>query len=462
VADLFRMLGFTSNALDAQRFGLDVVGQNIANVNTPGYARRVADLGAVPAVEPLSAGSGVEILGVRSLRDMLIARRLWAEVPREQREQASADALGVVEVALGTPGSSIDQRLNDFFDAFAGLADAPTSATARQEVILQAGALASSFRDLTARLDASVRDTDNRVRDGVRQVNELTSRIASLNAAFATVPPNSSEALNLRDQMTQALEQLSGLVAANAAQRSDGGYDVELAGGGTLVVGTEAYALGVSNRADSGLAELTLGDAVVTGTVTSGQIGGLLYVRDQALPAYQARLDGLAHSVAERVNATHRQGYDANGAPGEEVFVLPAGQAGAARTIAVADALNAPGGEALIAASGAGAAGDNQNARALAALRDGRFLDGGTATFVDAWSQLVYRVGQDTASARNGAATHGEVAAQIRNLQDGVSGVSLDEEAADMMRFQRAYEANARFFRAIDDTLDIMMKAFGA
>ena len=462
MADLLRMLGFTSNALEAQRFGLDVVGQNIANVNTPGYARRVVDLGAVPAVEPQSAGSGVEVLGVRSLRDMLIARRLWAELPREQREQAAAESLGVVEVALGEPGSSIDQRLNDFFDAFAGLADAPTSATARQEVILQAQTLAASFRDLATRFDVSVRDTDNRVRSVVQQVNELTDRVASLNGAFATVPPDSAEALQLRDQMTLALEELSGLAAVNAVQRSDGGYDIELAGGGTLVVGNQAYALQVTNRAGSGLAEIVAGDSVVTSAMTSGELGGLLYVRDSALPAYQARLDDLAYTLAQQVNATHRLGYDANGAPGGDVFVPLAGPAGSARALAVTDAIGAPGGEALIAASGTGAPGDNQNARALAALRDGKFLNGNTATFIEAWSGLVYAVGHDTAAATDAAQTHGEITAQIRNLQDSVSGISLDEEAADMMRFQRAYEANARFFRAIDDTLDILMKAFGA
>lgn len=462
MADLFRMLGFTSNALDAQRFGLDVVGQNIANVNTPGYARRVADLGAVPAVEPLSAGSGVEILGVRSLRDMLIARRLWAELPREQREQSAAASLGVVEVALGTPGASIDQRLDDFFDAFAGLSDAPTSTTARQGVILAAQALATSLRDLSASFEASVRDADTRVRGGVQQVNEITGRIAAFNREFARVPPNSSEALQLRDEMTQALEQLSGLLAVNAVARSDGGYDIELAGGGALVVGSQAYALTVTNRAGSGLAEIRAGDALVTASITTGAIGGQLYVRDAALPAYHARLDELAYALAQQVNQTHRQGYDANGAPGGDLFVPLAATEGAARAIAVVEALGAPGGEALIAASGTGAPGDNQNARALAALRDGRFLNGGTATFVDAWSQLVYLVGQDTASAESAAAVHGEIAAQIQNLQDGVSGVSLDEEAADMMRYQRAYEANARLFRAIDETLDIMMEAFGA
>ena len=84
----------SSRAMDAQRFGLDVAGQNMANVNTPGYSRRVVDLGAVPPVNSrYSAGSGVEVLGVRAQRDRLLDLRLYREVPQEQREAAIYESL---------------------------------------------------------------------------------------------------------------------------------------------------------------------------------------------------------------------------------------------------------------------------------------------------------------------------------------------------------------------------------
>jgi flagellar hook-associated protein 1 FlgK len=97
-------------------------------------------------------------------------------------------------------------------------------------------------------------------------------------------------------------------------------------------------------------------------------------------------------------------------------------------------------------------------ARAIAALRDGRVLNGGTATPVEAWAQFVYRVGGDVASARASSDTREQVVLQLQRLRDSVSGVSLDEEAAHLMRYQRSYEANARYFTTIVDTLDTLMQ----
>jgi len=111
-----------------------------------------------------------------------------------------------------------------------------------------------------------------------------------------------------------------------------------------------------------------------------------------------------------------------------------------------------------VAAAGVAATpGDNTQARALANLRDAKVLNGGTASFGDAWSQLVYSVGQDASSAKGEQDSRGEVVRQIINLRDSVSGVSLDEETANMMKFQRAYEANAKFFNTINETLDTLL-----
>jgi len=111
----------------------------------------------------------------------------------------------------------------------------------------------------------------------------------------------------------------------------------------------------------------------------------------------------------------------------------------------------------LVAASLTGAPGDNQSARAIANLRDTRVLNGGTTTLNDSWSQLVYRVGSDTQTAQAQRVSGQQVVDQITKLRDQVSGVSLDEEAAAMMKFQRAYEANARFFMSVNDTISTLM-----
>jgi flagellar hook-associated protein 1 FlgK len=111
-----------------------------------------------------------------------------------------------------------------------------------------------------------------------------------------------------------------------------------------------------------------------------------------------------------------------------------------------------------IAAASIADEGDNQTARAIAALRDARILNSGTATFTDVWSQMVYTVGRDSKDAEDSQITREEIVRQVDRLRDQVSGVSLDEEAANLLKFQRAYEANARFFRACEDTIDVLLQ----
>ena len=124
-----------------------------------------------------------------------------------------------------------------------------------------------------------------------------------------------------------------------------------------------------------------------------------------------------------------------------------------ASSITVSAAISADPGK--VAAAAVPVPGDNQSARALAALKDGAVLNGGS--FTDAWAQLVYRVGTDSQTAQQELASRKELVAQVESLYDAVSGVSLDEEAMTMLRFQRAYEANARFFRAIDEAIQTLL-----
>ncbi len=456
MSGLLGMLSMAARSLDAQRFGLDVVGQNIANVNTPGYSKRVTELAAVPSTDRWSAGGGVEIVGARSMRDRLIDRRVRDEFSSQQRENAISQQLGVVEVAVGRAGGSLDAALDDFFDAFATLADTPTSASARQEVVLQGEALGKAFADVADRLSSARRDADIQVRSSVEQINELTRRIASLNEQLSGTSASTPEGAHLRDEVNRAVEELSGYVGINAIERENGGFDIDFAGGRPLVIGERSYAVSAVDDG-AGLARVEAGGVDVTALVSSGKLGGILAVRDTMLPDYLARLDQVAYDVVREVNALHQSGFDAAGAPGV-AFFQPVPLAGAASAVTMNPALTAAGGASLVAASGtSGVAGDTTVARNLAALRDRPITSGGSASASEAWGQLVYRVGRDRAAATASDKTQSEVLSQLQNLQDSVSSVSLDEEAADMLRFQRGYEANARFFTAIDQMLDTLI-----
>lgn len=448
---LFGMLGNTARALDAQRFGLDVVGTNMANVNTAGYSRRVLDLGAVPPVDRFSAGGGVEVLGVRARRDRLFDQRLFDEMPLAERQAAMADTLTLAEVSLGGPGASLDGALADFFDAFAALADAPTLTTARERVVSDAQALASSFRGLADRLAESGRATDARVRDDVGRLNGLTSRLAFLNGAIASAP--AAEALQLRDEQVRVTAEMSGILGVQVLELADGTFQVVTDSGRPLVIGADAYSLAASSVPPVGHAAIMAGDVDITADIRSGSLGGLLAVRDDAIPGYVSQLDRLAHDVAAAVNALHVSGFDQTGNPGTNFFVPPAAVPGAAASLQVNSEVATD--SRRVAAAGFASPGDNANARRLANLRDAPLSNGRTPAA--AWTGLVYRLGSDLQQATHELESRREIVHQIETLRDSVSGVSIDEEAATMMRFQRAYEANARFFTVIDEVLQTLL-----
>ncbi len=448
---LFGMLGSASRALDVQRFGLDVVGNNLANINTPGYTRRVADLGTVAPHDRFSAGNGAQVLGVRSLRDRLFDQRLFDEAPMERKQAALADTLGLAEVALGTPGSSLDSDLAQFFDAFAQLADAPTSPTARQQVLSEGAGLAAAFNGMSSRLTDAANAADARVRQDVIQINQLTDRIAVLNKAIGSAP--TSQTLHLRDEQMEAIKELSGIIGTQVIELADGTMQVQTRTGRPLVVGNDAYAVEAVSTPPYGYARIQAAGVDITAEITDGRVAGAIQARDQSIPAYMAQLDQIAYDVANAVNALHTTGYDKNGAVGGNFFTTPATVAGAAASLSLDAAI--AGHPERIAAAGVAVAGDNVIARQLADLRDAAIVGGQTPD--QAWSGLAYTVGRDVNRARVEQANRADILEQIEQLRDSVSGVSIDEEAAMMLRFQRAYQANAQFFTVIDETITTLL-----
>lgn len=453
MSGLFTTLSAASRALAAQDYGLNVTGQNIANLNTDGYSRRIVDLQEVAP----GAGGGVDATSARAQRDALLESRIRQAHPAEQQQSAIATSLGVVETTLGSPGQSIDGQLTAFFNTFASLSQDPTSSIARDGVVQQGQLLARAFNVMSTNFADARTAADSQIRSGVGRINSLAAQIASLNASIGNA--GGADAESLRDQQGVALKKLSGLADITVTQQVDGTASVSIGTGRALVVGGDAYALGIGSAGISGEATITSQGVDITSEISRGSVGGELLVRDQFVPGYQARLDQLAFGVAQQVNTLHAAGYDANGHTGQTLFTPLGSAAGAAAALAVDPAL--AGDSSLVAASSTGAAGDNRAAKAIANLRDARTMSGGTASLSDVWSQLVFRVGSDSQTAQAQQHSSQEIVNQIAKLRDQVSGVSLDEESANMLKFQRAYQANARLFSAVEQTLTTLMSMVG-
>ena len=452
---LFTTLTSASNALGAQSYGLDVTGQNIANVNTEGYTRRQLDLAERP--NPYGMG-GVDILGVHSTRDAFVDTRLRNELPSQSYDNARSGQLSSIESTLGAAGSSIDGALSALFGSFGALAVDPQSSVQRDGVVLQAGRLTKMFNDMAGRLDTARREADAQVRNTVPQINALSAKIAELNQRIGDA--NGVDTGALTDELNLSLQNLSKLTQVSVINHPEGTVDVSTGSGRALVVGAHGYALSVASAPSTGFAQIRAGGVDITSELRGGALGGFVDIRDTTIPKYQTQLDQLAYDVGQQVNTVHAGGYDLSGTPGAAFFAPLASAAGAAAALKVDPAIAAD--SSKIAASKTGAAGDNGTAQDLAALRDANVASGGTTTFIGSWSTFVNNVANDSADAQSSLKTRDDIVTSIQKLRDSVEGVSLDEEAGRLMQYQRAYEANAKFFSAVNSTLSTLMGIFGA
>lgn len=452
MAGLLDSLTSTARSLSTARLGLEVAGQNLANINTEGYSRRTLVLAEVPPVEHLGAGRGVEVIGIQAHRDELVLTRLWNEQQRFQFGQAMTDGLREVEAAVGLAGQSLDASLGAFFDGFKTLADDPTSVTGRENAVRQGQQLMLAFHELSARLVDARRGADTSVVAAVDEVNDLARRVADLNEGIAAGGPDVE---SLRDARDETIARLRQIADVGVTRNTDGSVSLSIGSGRTLVVGSFSYAVDTQSTPPLGLASISIGGFDITSEIEGGRIGGLVHLRDTVVPGYATNLDQLAFDVVSMVNTLHQTGFDANGAAGGVYFTALGSAAGAAAAMEVDAAIVAD--SSLLAASATGALGDNAIARSIAGLRDNKFANGGSATATEAWGLLAYRIGSDLAAAKSANTAGEQVMQQLEQLRAQVSGVSMDEEAANLVRFQRAYEANARYFTTINDLLDTLM-----
>jgi len=324
-------------------------------------------------------------------------------------------------------------------------------------VLNTASELTRSFHEIAGRMSDAQRQADTRVRGTVEEINAVAAQIAALNRSMGTAVLETR--LPLQDQMSTLLRELNTLVNADVVERPDGGMDVTIGSGRALVIGAESYRVDAVSQPPSGLAAVQAGGRDITLEIRGGRLAGAIEARDTAIPDYLTRLDAIAYEMVRQVNTVHQGGFDQLGNTNQDFFAPLASATGAARLIEVDAAVAGDGRR--IAAAGVNEMGDNTVAKGLANLRDALVLDGNSASLVDGWSRLAYRVGRDTRSAIDGLKTQHDIVEQIDALRDSVSGVSLDEEAVQMIKFQRAYEANARFFGTVDETLSMLFQIIG-
>lgn len=435
------------SGLLAAQHALNVASQNTANVYTPGYSRQEVQLAtrSLGGFGHLDAGAGVEVTGLRRITDTYLTANVWRTTSQQSFDSQYRESIGYVEQVFGSEQLGITTGLDSFYAALNAATDAPQSIAPRQQVLATAEALSNRFNQLSANLDLQQRQLEEQSDAVLASANMLLEEIATLNRTITDIQSRGGNFSALEDQRDLAVAALSELVELKINRQRDGSLSVSLADGQGLVLGGTAATLSRAGDVYSvalGQQTLPLRQGV------GGTLGALLDYRNQELEPLRTALNTLATDMADRINDQLAQGLDLGepAQPGQPLFSYdPLSPAG---SLKVSPAMTAEG---LAFAAVDGGPGDNRNLLQLLDQKD-LFYNGYTSIL----GGLAVRSGQASAMAK--ASTELRLDAMAR--RDSVSGVNLDEEAMQLMKYIQAYQANARVVGVADEIFASLLNMF--
>lgn len=452
MASLLSTMYLATGAMAADQGALEVTGNNVANVNTPGYSREVPTLEEnTPAVVGnVTYGTGVSLAKVRSIRDPILQIRIQQETGQQGQLNASGAAMNQAQTLFASGSNDIGTEISNLFSSIAQLSTDPSNLSLRQGVLTAASNLASTFNNTASNLNVQRTNLDLNVSQSVQQVNTLTQQIAGLNGQITALQNVGQDASQFVDQRDNLINQLSGLIDVSEI-KSDTGVTLTTSNGTALVTGTQSYAL--NTQADPAGVQHVI-DAQgkdITAQINSGALAGLIQARDKAIPGLLNQLDTLASGLSSAFNSANASGFALNGNAGGNIFAPP--PAGGTRAAAhISLAITDP---ALIAASSDGSAGSNGNLANLSSIQNQTLIAGETPT--DYYASVVFNVGNDVSNSTAELQSSQLVLQQLQNQRGSISGVSLDEEAANMTQYQRAYDAAAQVVVAVNQMLETVI-----
>lgn len=490
----FSGISIALRALQTQQISLDITGHNVANVNNPNYSRQVALHSATkPYPTPMMGytpssgqlGTGVQISQINRMRDSFVDLRLRQQLHSKNYWNTMEEGLRQVELFFNEPTENgIHYALDQFLDSLQDLSREPDFASVREVVVQRAQVLVESVTGTRSQMQGLRENINGNIPIKVSEVNSLATRLADLNVQIGKISATGSLPNDLLDARDAMLEELSALVDIEVVQDHANMIGVTI-GGASLVHRGTAYGLttsGVAN-AEAGYERNEVywsatGNRV---TISSGEIAGMQSLRDVEIQDTIDALDAWTLNFAREFNNIYRDGFGLSGVDDSynptDFFVfrnadavlypdnedLPFAALNIQVNPSIANDVSKFRASALLDVDGNG-----ENALKLASLRVERVVDVGghgtgmtKITIGDAFNSIISKLGVDTQKAVRMNENDTNLELHLRNLKDSTAGVSLDEEMANMIRFQHAYSAAARMMTAVDETLDTIINRLG-
>ncbi len=441
------------SALYAAQAGLATTGHNIANANTPGFNRQSVSYAARrPDILSYGAlGRGVEIEGIRRVQDEFLLDNIRVQKSRMESYAAVDSALYDVEAILGSVDNDhLGNAMNNFFNSWNALAQPPINSALKQDVVSNATSLITDFHSINASLDDLEANIEVNILSEISTLNLLLDGVGEMNVQIMAAEANGEPANDLRDQRDYLITQVSEIAEISVLERDDGTKDLILAGRTMVARDMVTHFEGAYVETDDGF-EMTIVTANHHKPVnlSNGKLEGLINSRDVHVQDVRDRLDSVANSIIEQVNSLHTQGRTANSS-GQNFFIGDSMQSIDLNPSILAN-------PSMVATGVTSNDGDNSIALAIADLAN--FGVGGEdeQSVGDEYRSMLTVL----ASKRNSYDFMLENQTNVVNTLEikmaSISGVSLDEEGANMVKYQNSYNAAAKIISTVQQMYDTLM-----
>lgn len=469
-------LHLASKALSAHQRAMEMTGHNIANANTEGYSRQIVDYTASTPLPPifsgktaLQLGSGVEISQIRRARNQFLDGQVRLQSWIEGYSSSKSEILSQIEDILNEPSDTgLSSTINAFFNAWQELTTNAESTAVRSNLVERARTMTYAFQDTARQLGKMQSDLNQSVEDIITEINSYTKQIAELNVKINEVTILNGNPNDLMDKRDLLIEKLSKLTDVQVVAGKNNQSNIFIYGK-AIVREDQSVDLATQEEPVStaldGITKLVFvrWSDDLTGSnvnISSGELKGTLDSRDDVLVRYNGKLDVLVSTIVSEFNTQHQAGFGLDGSTTNDFFD-PVGTT--ALTFSISSVVNGDLRK-IAAASAGGGPGDSSNALLMVQLK---YLtahldpDINNSTYEDYYNGAIAALGVESSESQRINENQQFLLVQIEERRQATSGVSLDEEMANMIMYQRSYEAAARVVTAVDEMLDTIINRMG-
>ncbi len=444
MSGLFGIIESAKKAINSSRVGMEVTSHNVSNVNTPGYTRQRVELSSTDVLTSKNGmvNAGVRVSGIKQIRDEFIESEIRRVANLVGGYSVAREILGRIEALVNEPSDvGIGQLLQNFFNAFDDLAKNPEDRAVRVTVVQTGRALAQRFNDIFQSLLGMKKDVLYEIEAKLKNLNEIITELGKLNKSAINLYNSGAETNDVRDKINQKLKELSKLIDIVVSFDQSGAVKVSI--GGVTVVDKDFSASFKLKFVDGQAKIFAEGQTSEEVKPTFGEIFTLQNSFNELIPEMVQKFDQLALNLINKVNEIHRIGYGLDGTTRNDFFAgTGAGSIQVSRGIL--ENLN------KISASINGDAGNNEIALGIASLKNDDKITG-------FYNSTVSDIGLRSRMSSDNENLQQMILNQLEAQRDAVSGVSIDEEMMNMIKFQKMFEASAKLIQTVNEMIDAVL-----